>query len=222
MPWALVVAHVALPLTVAAAAAWGAWRCWGLSRNARDARLLNLMWFYGLFAASLVSFAIWTGRLAASVGATLSGGPSPGLSETLSIMHGDFAAAQRIDLFLIAHHALMLASLTIAVRAFSRKRAPAAWVAAIVGLSFLGPSILVALALEGALTMYLAVRAIMNHRRRRTPGALQVAAGFLLFALGHLSFLVFYRPGGARSPIGDVLSLLGIVLLVRLLPRPSA
>lgn len=181
---------------------------------------MKLMWFYGLFAASLVSMAIWTGQLAAAMGDTFSGLHSGNFTEVLGSLHGAFAGAERINLFLLGHHALMLASLGVAVQAFSHKRAGGAAVAA-VGLAFLGPFILVVLALEAAMTLYLAVLAILNHMERRSPGALQVAAGFLLFFIGHLSFFLFHYPGGARTPLGDMFALVGIVLLVQLLPRPS-
>ena len=213
MPWALVLAHLLLPIALATVAGFGAWRCWRLSRYAQDARLLRLMWFYGLFAASIVPMAIWTGRLAAEVGNLGTGG--------VGGWHDAFAGAERVDGFLLAHHALMLASLAVAVQAFGHKRAQGAPVLALALVSF-APFIFAALALEAAMTLYLAVRAILNHRRRRTPGALQVAAGFLLFFIGHLGFFLFHEPASARAPFGDVFALVGLVLLVRLLPRPVA
>lgn len=219
MPWELVVAHILLPSAVAVAAGFGAWRCWRLLRYARDERLLSLMWFYGLFAASSLSIAVWTGQLAAAVGDAFVG--SGNLTDVVWNLHGAFAGAEeRIDVFLIAHHVLMLSSLGVAVRAFSHKRAGTAAGAA-VGLALLGPFIPIALALEAAMTLYLVVQAVLNHMERRSPGALQVAAGFLLFFIGHLSFFLFHQPGAARTPLGDVFALVGIVLLVRLLPRPS-
>lgn len=216
MSWEVVLAHALLPGAVAAAAGFGAWRCWRLLRLARDPRLMKLMWFYGLFAASLVSYAIWTGQTHAtdvSLGDLHAG--------NFSEVHQTFAGTERVTIFLVAHHLLMLASLGIAVLAFSHRHAPGASVAA-AGLAFVGPFIPIVLALETALTLYLAVQAILNHLQRRTPGALQVAAGFLLFFLGHLSFFVFHHPGATRNPLGDIFALVGIVLLVRLLPRPSA
>lgn len=175
------------------------------------------MWFYGLFAASLVSYAIWTWQAHAAV--NFSGLHTGNLSE----VHEAFAGAQeRIDGFLLAHHAFMLASLGVAVTAFSHRRTQGGAMAAAVGLASLEPLIPAALALEAAMTLYLAVQAVLNHMERRTPGALQVAAGFLLFFLGHLSFFLFHQPGTARPPLGDIFALVGIVLLVRLLPRPSA
>lgn len=218
MTWPFVLAHALLPLLVAAVAAFGAWRCWRLLRYGRDERLIRLLWFYALFAASLVPMAIRTGLLAASVGADL---PLGGLHEARAVLHGQFAAAQDVDVWLVLHHALMLASLGVGIVAFQHGRA-APVVAAAAGLAVLAPFLWVALALEAALTLYLAALAVLNHRRRRSPGALRVAAGFALFFLGHLSFFVLYHPAGVRTPIGDVLSLVGLVILVRLLPRPAA
>lgn len=217
MSWTHVVAHVILPLTVAAAAGFGAWRCGRLLRYARDPRLAKLMWFYGLFAASLVPWAIWAGRFAASLGdpTMLHTGNA---THALDAVHG---RAERVDVFLLAHHALMLASLGVAVQAFGQRRKEGA-AAAAAGVAFLGPFIPVVLAVEAALTLYLAVRAVLNHMERRSPGALQVAAGFFLFFLGHLTFFLFHDPGVGRNPLGDVFALVGIVLLVQLLPRPSA
>jgi hypothetical protein len=221
MSWALVLAHVLLPASVAAAALVGAWRCVRLLRIASDQRLVKLAWFYGLFAASLVCMAIWTGEVAPGVSDALGDVHSGNFTGSLDDMHAAFAAAERVDVFLLAHHALMLASLAVAVFAFSHKRAAGVTLAA-VGLALLSPLIPILLAAEAALTLYLAAKAILNHKERRTPGALQVAAGFFLFFLGHLSYFLLHHPGAARTPLGDVASLVGIVLLVQLLPRPSA
>ena len=218
MAWFHVLAHVALPCAIAAAAGFGAWRAWRLWRIAPDPRLAKLLWFYALFSLSLVSIAIWTGQLSYDASAGLShdadvtGGHGEG--------HSEFVDNQRIDGFLVAHHVLMLASLGIAVQAFSHKRRSAS--VALAGLAVLAPLVPVVLAVEAALTLYLAIVAILNHRERRSPGALQVAAGFLLFFIGHLSFFIFHNPGVARTPLGDIFALVGIVLLVRLLPRPTA
>jgi uncharacterized membrane protein len=213
MAWDHTLAHVVLPLAVAAAASYGAWRCVSLLRYGRDPRLLKLAWFYGLFATSLVPWAIWIGQ------ASFSGDLAAMHSANPSLPHD--SGMERVDVFLAAHHALMLASLGVAVQAFSHKPRAAA-TAALAGLAFLGPFIPVVLAIEAALTLYLAVRAILNHLDRRSPGALQVAAGFLLFFLGHLSFFLFHDPGSGRTPLGDMFALVGIVLLAQLLPRPTA
>jgi hypothetical protein len=218
MPWEIVLAHVLLPLLIAAAAGFGAWRCWRLLRLAQDPRLLKLMWFYGLFAASLVAYAVWLGQLHAGVSIDSLSGMHSGNSTS---PHGADSGSERVDLFLVAHHALMLASLGVAVEAFSHRRGPAL-VAAAAGVALLEPFIPAFLAIEAALTLYLAAQAVLNHLQRRTPGALQVAAGFLLFFLGHLGFFLLHHPGGARSPLGDIFALVGILLLVRLLPRPTA
>ena len=214
--WEHFVVHGLLPASIAVTAGVGMWRCARLLRYGRDARLTKLMWFYGLFAASLVAITIWTGQLSASIE---SAGHHDG-NFTRHEGHAQFFGEERINVFLVAHHVLMLASLAVAVQAFGHKRTGT--VAAAAGLAALSPFIPVALAAEAALTLYLAVTAILNHRERRSPGALQVAAGFLLFFIGHLSYFLLHQPGATRNPLGDILALVGIVLLVRLLPRPTA
>lgn len=214
MAWDHALAHVVLPVAVALTATYGAWRCTSLLRYGSDPRLLKLAWFYGLFAASLIPWAIWIGQASAS-------GDLAGLHSANATVRHDAGGAERVDGFLLAHHALMLASLGVAVQAFGNKSRPGAAVA-LASLAFLAPFIPVVLALEAALTLYLAVRAILNHLERRSPGALQVAAGFLLFFLGHLSFFLFHDPGSGRTPLGDMFALVGIVLLTQLLPRPTA
>jgi len=130
------------------------------------------------------------------------------------------SGAEVVNLLLLGHHALLLASLGIAGLAFSAKRVGSAGVAA-AGLAFFEPSILVLLALEAILTLYIAIRAVQNYMERRSPRALQVATGFLLFFIGHLSFFLFHLPGGAGILLGNMFALVGIVLLVQLLPRPT-
>jgi hypothetical protein len=206
MSWELVLAHIALMASIATVAAFGAWRCWRLLRYARDPRLLKLMWFYGLFAASLVPMAIWAGQ------------SGEGIDDAFSALH---SGAEVVNVLLLGHHALLLASLGIAVLAFSHKRGESAAVA-VAGLVFFDSFMLVLLALEAILTLYLAVRAIQNYMERRSPPALQVAVGFLLFFIGHLSFFLFHLPGGAGILLGNMFALVGIVLLVKLLPRPTA
>lgn len=201
----LVLAHILLMSSIATVAAFGAWRCRRLLRYARDPRLLKLMWFYGLFAASLVPMAIWAGQSGEDI------------DDAFSALH---SGVEVVNILLLGHHALVLASLGIAVVAFSQKRIRSAAVAA-AGLAFLEPFILVLLALEAILTLYLAVRAVQNYMERRSPRARQVAAGFLLFFTGHLSFFLFHLPGGAGILLGNMFALVGIVLLVQLLPRPS-
>jgi len=220
MPWEYVVSHVLLPSLVAAAALMGAWRCARLLRYGRDPRLAKLLWFYGLFAASLVAYAVWTGEIAHTAGQELGQGHEGDGRHGGEEVHQAFARAERVDVFLLSHHVLMLASLGVAVAAFHHGRAGGATAA--VGFAFAAPFVPVVLALEAAMTLYLAVQAFLNHLERRTPGALQVAAGFLLFFLGHLGFFVFHQPGAARTPVGDMFALVGIVLLVQLLPRPRA
>ena len=220
MPLEHVLSHVLLPLIVAGAATVGAVRCWRLLRYGKDPRLLKLMWFYALFAASLVPWAIWAGQLGAEL-ADISGQHHGNNTQEFRDIISGHGGVERVNAFLLVHHALMLASLAVAVVAFGHKRREGTAVAAI-GFAVLGPFIPVALALEAAMTLYLFVQAMLNHVERKSPGALQVAAGFLLFFLGHLSFFIFHDPGAGRTPLGDVLALVGIVLLVQLLPRPSA
>ena len=188
----LIIAGIILPSAVAATAGFGAWRCWRLLRYGGDPRLQKLMLFYSLLAASLVSLGIWTGQQSEPVG----------------------------DALIVAHHAFLLAGLVVGVQAFSHKHTKSAAVAT-GALAFFGPFIPVILALEAVMTLYIAVQAILNHRERRTPGARQVAAGFLLFFIGHLIFFLFHDPGGTGIPLGGLFALAGLVLLVRLLPRPS-
>ena len=216
MVWEHVLAHMLLPLAVAGAASFGAIRCIELLRYGKDPRLLKLAWFYGLFAASLIPWAI----LAARLGSDFAGLASDHHVNATSMSSLHRGGMERVDVFLVAHHAFMLASLAVAVFAFGQRR-HAQTVAAALGFAVLGPFIPVALALEAAMTLYLAVQAVLNHLERRSPGALQVAAGFMLFFLGHLSFFLFHDPGAGRTPLGDVFALVGIVLLVQLLPRPS-
>lgn len=215
MDWAHFAVHGLPPASIAVAAGVGMWRCARLLRYGRDLRLSKLMWFYGLFAASLVAITIWTGQLSASLDAT---GRHDGNFTHQG--YAQFVGEERINAFLIAHHVLMLASLGVAVQAFGHKRTGTA--AAAAGLVALSPFIPVVLAAEAALTLFLAVTAFLNHRERRSPGALQVTVGFFLFFVGHLSYFLLHHPGATRNPLGDILALVGIVLLVRLLPRPTA
>jgi hypothetical protein len=203
MSWEPVLAHVVLMGLIATIAALGAWRCRRLLQYARDPRLLKLMCFYGLFAASLVPLAVWAGQA------------GEGIDEAFRSLHSGTDVA---NVLLLGHHALLLASLGIAVQAFTQKRAPRA---AAAGFAIFEPFIFGFLALEAILTLYLAVRGVQNHMERRSPQSLQVAAGLLLFFLGHLSFVLFHLPAGAGILLGNALALVGVVLLVRLLPRPT-
>ena len=49
-----------------------------------------------------------------------------------------------------------------------------------------------------------------------------MAAGFALFFLGHLLFFLGHEAGRGRQGIGDILTLVGIVLLVQVLPAPPS
>ncbi len=155
MQWAFVVLHVLLPSAVAITAGVGAWRCRRLLRYGYDPRLQKLMWFYGLFAASLLPMVVWTWQLAAAVGDTLDAGS---FSHGTGSLHGEFAQAQGLSFLLVAHHILMLASLAVAARAFSSKRTSSVMAAAF-GLAFLEHAIWIALAVEAVVMLYLAVQA---------------------------------------------------------------
>lgn len=138
MAWEHFVAHGLLPAAVAVTAGVGVWKCARLLRYGRDPRLLKLMWFYGLFGASLVAITIWTGQLAASIEST--GHHIGNLTESHDA--GQFFGEERVNLFLVAHHLLMLASLGVAVQAFGHRR-PA--IVAAAGLAVLSPFIPVVL-----------------------------------------------------------------------------
>src|ERR1041385_3684124 len=215
---------------IAAAALYGTWRCVALQRFGEDRRLTLLAWFFGLFAAAVVLSAIWQlqieSQFPAHGGHVLIFHPVDNGTENGTfdrpIDRGLFhpEGIERVNLWLAGHHLLMLSSLAIGVWAFGRRRpdlqAPVALAA--VSLAFLGDLIPTMLALEAGLTLYLAVQAFLNHVHRRTPGALQVALGFLLFFCGHLLFYVAHQPGVGHNSLGDVLDLVGIVLLVQVLP----
>lgn len=199
------IAAVALQIVTAMVAGWGALRCMQLQRYGKDPRLVSLAWFFGLFAASLIAHGIWEAQLT-------SGAPPQRLDFGLQGPVG----GENVTLWLFLHHALMVASLAVAVVAFG-KRAPPAAIAPAFLLAF-SDLVPLMLAMEAALTLYLGVRAWLNHMERKSPGALQVALGFGLFFIGHLLFFIQHRPGAGRTGIGDVVSLVGIVLLVQMLP----
>ncbi len=174
-----------------------------LYRLAADRRIVRLALFFGLFAAAV----------AVQVFVTLSfvplERPPPGFPrERPPIWTG------------ILHHVLMLASLAVAVRAYgspgraATEGAPAA---------ALGPMLFARTGLlrmaEAGITLYIAVRALMNYRHRRNPGSLAVAAGFALFFLGHLSFWIFHPQRGPRPFWAELLTLGAVILLVSRVPR---
>lgn len=235
-----VLATTVVQLATVGVAAFGAWRCIRLQRFTTDGRLTNLAWFFGLFATAVLLGAAWQwhygapdadpfgagARFVAFRGegnATAPGNESAFFDQVTGPRgfrpHGD----ERVNVVLAGHHALMLASLVVAVVAFGRKHPPQATVALAaaplwVPFVFIGDLVPAMLAFEAGLTLYLAARALVNHVERRSPGAVQVALGFLLFFLGHLLFYLSHRPGYARTGLGDVLGLVGIVLLVQVLP----
>lgn len=206
-----------LQIAAGVAAGYGAWRCMRLQRFGRDARLTALMWFFGLFALSVFSHAVWE----VQIGQALPGGPG-GLEGNITFGERDGflrpSGMEGVSIWLVLHHALMAASLAVGVVAFSRHRPQNTQAAALTPLAFFSDLIPLLLALQAALTLYLAARAWLNHMERKTPGALQVALGFLLFFIGHLTFFLAHRPGRGREGIGDILTLVGIILLVQVLP----
>lgn len=219
------LAPALLQAIAALAAGYGAWRCIQLQRFAPDRRLMVLGWFFGLFAVALALLTAWTlgystpNREALTIipfGNDPSNGTFPGFPRGAGAFEprGD----ERVNLLLVGHHGLMLASLSVGVVAFGRRHPAEATAAAALGLVSFGELVPTMLALEAGLTLYLAARALINHVDRRTPGAVQVALGFLLFFMGHLLFFLNHRPGFARTGIGDVLGLVGIILLVQVLP----
>lgn len=126
------------------------------------------------------------------------------------------------------HHGLALAALAAASFAYLRPASlegngHGSVAPAVVGIGAL-PTIVVASAIlqtaEALLALVPAVLAAVNWRRRRTPGSLQVAAGFALLAASHLAALavVVVRPL-VLVPVFDLLALAGIATLVLAVPR---
>lgn len=232
MPDGQVIATTLVQLASAAVAAYGAGRCFQLQRFGKDRRLTALAWFFGLFAAAVALNAAWTWqygdprpaggdfRFDGGFGDGTGGRPPPGGGPGPFAPVGD----ERVNVLLAGHHALMLASLVVAVWAFGRRRPVEAGTvaAAVLGFTTVGQLVPSMLALEAGLTLYLAARALINHVERRSAGALQSALGFGLFFVGHLLFYLSHQPGYARPGLGEVLGLVGIVLLVQLLPPRRA
>ena len=218
------VAGAIVQLAAAGVAVYGAVRCVRLQRFASDPRLTALAWFFALFAVALVLQAVWQVGAAAGTPAPF-GGPSfnatrPPFDRGFLRPEGD----ERVNILFAGAHAFMLASLVVAVWAFGHRRPPEEGVATMGAALAFSPFALVGslvplmLALEAGLTLYLACRAFINHVERRSAGAVQVALGFLLFFVGHFLFFLAHQPGTGRSGIGDILGLVGIVLLVQALP----
>ncbi len=221
------IAAVVLQVAAGIVAGYGAWRCMELQRFGRDRRLMALAWFFGLFAASVLAHAVWEVQIHDVVRPDFAeNGSFPQSQQGPRGGFGDRPflrpeGTENVTILLFAHHLLMAGALGLAVVAFGRKRpstVETTGAAAVVSLAFFSNLVPLLLGLEAALTLYLAVRALVNHMERKTPGALQVAIGFLLFFIGHLLFFVSHRPGRGRDSIGDVLALVGIILLVQVLP----
>ncbi|MHB8634347.1 MAG: hypothetical protein ACYDBQ_10375 [Thermoplasmatota archaeon] len=220
MPLGDMVASAAIQLAAAGVAAFGSYRCIRLQRFAGDQRLKALGWFFGLFAAAVLLQAAWQ--------LDITGGPPRlpfPLNGSVNFTEPDFhripfapevQSGERVNVLLAGSHAFMLASLVVGVWAFGHRTPRGA--AAFLPLVAVGDVVPLMLALEAGLTLYLAARALINHVERRSPGAVQVAIGFLLFFVGHLVFFLSHQPGMGRMSIGDVLALVGIVLLVQVLP----
>jgi hypothetical protein len=224
------VAGALVQFAAAGASAYGALRCIRLQRFAPDRRLTALAWFFALFGAAMILQSAW------QLGAA-SGTPPPfgmpgdhGLNGTFNGTRPPFdrgflrpEGIERVNILFAGAHALMLSSLVVAVWAFGHRRPPgeAATVApalAFAPFALVGSLVPLMLALEAGLTLYLACRAFINHVERRSAGAVQVALGFLLFFVGHFLFYLSHQPGMGRSGLGDILGLVGIVLLVQALP----
>lgn len=229
MPDGQVIATTLVQLASVAVAAFGAYRCIDLQRFGRDRRLTALAWFFGLFAIAVAFNAAWQWQYGdprplggdfrfggGGFGNGTGGRPPPPGGPGIFSPTGD----ERVNVLLVGHHVSMLASLVVAVAAFGRKRPVEASVvaAALLGFGTVGRLVPAMLALEAGLTLYLAARAFINHIERRSAGAVQAALGFGLFFAGHLLFYLSHQPGYARTGLGDVLGLVGIVLLVQLLP----
>jgi hypothetical protein len=220
------LAGALVQLAAAGASVYGALRCVRLQRFAADRRLTALAWFFALFAAAMVLQATW------QLGAA-SGTPPPFGGPGRAQMNGTHApfergflrpeGEERVNILLAGSHALMLSSLVVAVWAFGHRKPPGELATTAPALAFapfalVGTLVPLMLALEAGLTLYLACRAFINHVERRSGGAVQVALGFLLFFVGHFLFFLSHQPGMGRTGIGDILGLVGIVLLVQALP----
>jgi hypothetical protein len=222
------VAGSLVQLAAAGASVYGAVRCVRLQRFAPDRRLTALAWFFALFAAAMVLQATWQVGAASGTPPPFGGagsdgrynGTRPAFDHGFLRPEGD----ERVNILFAGAHAFMLASLVVGVWAFGHRRPPgeaAGTVApalAFAPFTLVGSLVPLMLALEAGLTLYLAARAFINHVERRSAGAVQVALGFLLFFVGHFLFYLSHQPGMGRSGLGDILGLVGIVLLVQALP----
>jgi hypothetical protein len=243
-----VLAAALIQLATVCVAVWGVWKCRQLQRFGADRRLTALAVFFGLFAAGVLLNAVWQVQVQSDVrffgpappgpdgvlgggvrfngngtfNDTVAGGRSGGPFVFFLRPEG----TENANLWLAGHHLLILAALVVGVWAFGPHRpAKEPTVAAgfaVLGLSlsfgFVGELVPTMLALEAGLMLYLAIRAYLNHVQVRSPGAIQVAMGFLLFFAGHLVLSVLHQPGMGHAALGDVLNLVGLVLLVQVLP----
>jgi hypothetical protein len=188
-----------LELAIVVVAILGVVRLAGLRALADDPRLRRLSWFFGLFATAVAMQVLVSVLLIGHVA---------GLGTPLL----------RITRLSLLQHGLMLAALVVALRAFAapwKGAQAAAPVAAVLLAGRWGALGFV----EAALALYLAIASLVNQRHRRTKGSLRVAAGFLLFFLGHLSFWVFTKTGAVRPFWAEALTLASILLLVTSVPR---
>lgn len=188
---------------IVVAAVAGLVRVAGLRAFADDARLRRLGWFFGLFAGALGVEVVVT--------AFLLGHGVAGVA----------AAPRALALLVLLHHGLMIAALVVALRTFAVPwHAPAAVAPALLFVKGDSHYLLLGL-VEALLTLYLAVASAVNHRRRRTKGALRVAAAFALVFLGHLVFFLVVHHAVVRPFWGEALTLAGVLLLVRSVPRSA-
>ncbi len=171
-----------------------------LYRLAADRRVARLALFFGLFAAAVAVqvFVTWS--------FVMEGRPPPGAPRARPPVWTAFA-----------HHALMLAALSVAVRAYGGLGRQKEVAAAALGPMLFGRAGLLRMA-EAGIALYIAVRALLNYRQRRNPGSLVVASGFALFFLAHLSFWIFQPQRGPRPYWAELLTLTAIILLVSRIP----
>lgn len=232
MPDGSALAGAIIQVGTAAVALYGAWRCVRLQRFASDSRLKALAVFFALFAAGVALHAAWQVEVGAppppGPWGTHAGYPMPSpANATLGPRDHDLfrpEGDEQVNILLAASQALTIASLVVAVWAFGHRRqdggGPALPPAALAVTPFvvLGTLVPLMLALEAGLALYLAARALVNHVEQRSAGALQVALGFLLFFAANLVIYLAHEPGWGHDRLGDVLGLVGIVLLVQALP----
>jgi hypothetical protein len=221
------LAGALVQLAAAGASVYGAARCVRLQRFAPDRRLTALAWFFALFAAAMVLQATWQLGAASGTPPPFGGPDRVEMNGTRAPFDRGFLhpeGEERVNILLAGSHALMLSSLVVAVWAFGHRRPPGevadtvAPALAFAPFALVGTLVPLMLALEAGLTLYLACRAFINHVERRSAGAVQVALGFLLLFVGHFLFFLSHQPGMGRTGIGDILGLVGIVLLVQALP----